>query len=1378
MKKTNFTFLIQHFKSTLLLLLLVGFSTSTDVLGQCTLVCGGTINVGLDGSQDNCSATLLAADLLKGEEETCPNPQGGSFEVHILDHHGNFINDKGLITFDLVGQTVQYKVIEVGAPGSQPNACWGYAVIEDKQAPTLICEDPDESFYCYDLVEFVPQLEYDCDAANIEIRQVGEVVRNNNCLDYGADTLMMIQRTYIAVDASGNESEPCTYTFFVERLPDFGEDPDNPAVDFPDHFLMNSGNPLECDADYAKLPNGNPSPVDIDGKPGTGVPTYETIEETYDLYPNPDQFCNLLIDFEDKVILDDGCVTKIMREWSVIEWSCDSQQRTEIGLQMIEIVDSVGPDLTVPADMTVTTNDHKCGATVFIPDVTVDDNCDNEDYVTLSYAGGFDNDFDGGFVELDTGLNILTFIAYDLCGNSSEETMEVVVEDKTPPVVICDEFTVVSLTTDGVAWVHASTFDDGSYDECKLDRMEVRRMDGDGCDEDEDGIFAEADDFDEYVKFCCSDIGTDVMVVLRVWDKAGNHNECMVTVEVQDKLPPQIVCPPDMTIACGFDFADLSVFGSVQTSEDAVEPIVIADDYLLKWEGGVGELEDGYAVDNCVVSVTVDSSFFLNQCNIGYISRTFTARDAGGRTASCTQYITFENPTPFDLELVEWPRDTLIDGCMDPESGMFHPDNLGYPGFDEDECALLGTSYEDQVFPFNNPNGEACFKILRKWKVIDWCQFEEVETHHETNHGSHGSNFEYETVAWTQVIKVNNSIDPVISGDYDRVSVCTYDQTCTDGFIELNASAVDDCTAELKASYQIDAFNDGSFDISSGTQIGNSISASGTYPIGSHRIVWTFEDLCGNKVSQEQLFDIVNCKAPTPYCINGLAVDLMPMDFDEDGDIDGGMVELWASDFDAGSSHPCGYEVILSFSEDIDSTNRVFTCADEGLQTIRIYATVITPMGEEIQDYCSTTVDIQDNMNACEDGVGGRAAVSGLIATEDNKTLEDVAVELKGSELADAMTGSNGQYAFADMPVGGAYKVIPEKNDDPLNGVSTLDLVLIQRHILGIGELNSPYKLIASDINKDGKVSATDLIELRKLILGFNDNYSSNTSWRFVDKLYNFENTETALQETFNEVYDIAALNNNMIVDFVGVKVGDVNANATTNRFDNPTTRSNRSLDLNISDRSFKAGDRISVDVTVGELQDLIGMQATITIDPTIAVIEGIQGQGMDMTASNFNLNDEAMVTISWNNPDGVRFNDGDVAFTLELSANAAGSIAQALNIVNNPLTAEAYDANQEVLSLDLNILSDEGGEFQLLQNTPNPFTDVTQIGFVLPQDMNVTINVFDVTGKSIKVIRNNFNAGKNTVSLSKHELNTTGVVYYTLQAGNYTATKKMVILQ
>src|SRR5205085_7029969 len=101
-------------------------------------------------------------------------------------------------------------------------------------------------------------------------------------------------------------------------------------------------------------------------------------------------------------------------------------------------------------------------------------------------------------------------------------------------------------------------------------------------------------------------------------------------------------------------------------------------------------------------------------------------------------------------------------------------------------------------------------------------------------------------------------------------------------------------------------------------------------------------------------------------------------------------------------------------------------------------------------------------------------------------------------------TNSDGKFIFSNVPVPAQYTISAERNDAPRNGVSTLDLVQIQKHLLGIQLLSSPYDLIAADANNSQTVSAIDLVELRKLILGIYTELPNNKSWRFVDKSFQF----------------------------------------------------------------------------------------------------------------------------------------------------------------------------------------------------------------------------------------------------------------------------------
>ena len=99
----------------------------------------------------------------------------------------------------------------------------------------------------------------------------------------------------------------------------------------------------------------------------------------------------------------------------------------------------------------------------------------------------------------------------------------------------------------------------------------------------------------------------------------------------------------------------------------------------------------------------------------------------------------------------------------------------------------------------------------------------------------------------------------------------------------------------------------------------------------------------------------------------------MPIDTDNDGIPDEGMLEIWATDFDAGRFHVCGYDITLSFSADPDDQSVTYTCADLGQQVVEIWAT--DENGN--QDYVITYIIIQDNNDACD---GTTVTNGGVIA--------------------------------------------------------------------------------------------------------------------------------------------------------------------------------------------------------------------------------------------------------------------------------------------------------------------------------------------------------------------------------------------------------------
>ncbi len=119
------------------------------------------------------------------------------------------------------------------------------------------------------------------------------------------------------------------------------------------------------------------------------------------------------------------------------------------------------------------------------------------------------------------------------------------------------------------------------------------------------------------------------------------------------------------------------------------------------------------------------------------------------------------------------------------------------------------------------------------------------------------------------------------------------------------------------------------------------------------------------------------------------------------------------------------------------------------------------------------------------------------------------------------------------------YTISLYNNDNVLNGVSTLDHVMISRHIQGIEPFNSVAQLIAADINRDNSITAADLVELEKVILGEQPTFTNNTSWRFFDASADLD---LSAPETLIEEIQIQDLQTDLVgLDWLAIKIGDVN---------------------------------------------------------------------------------------------------------------------------------------------------------------------------------------------------------------------------------------------
>lgn len=1359
------------------------------------LACNDQVQVSLD---ENCEAEIIPDMILEG---TYTQPWS-QFTVRISNVIGNIVNKPGF-------HSVTITDIVTG------NNCWGNILVEDKYPPQIeVCpceegnDDPDCRFLCTDLDGI---LNGDID---VPFPVVFENCTNytynpsNKVYDYGCDGKVLV-RSYIFTDGYGNKSETCESFIYFDPVELDDVTPPTPLVQ------------LTCGA--------KTSPLDIFNyfKPLIGE-----VAARRNAYPtvngqiiNQNGPCTLAAAKTDSEILACGptCTDskKIIRTWTVLDW-CSGEVGTF--LQIIKATD-ITPPVIVAKDLTVSTDPWACTANIVFPaPISLTDNCSGN--LTYKVDGPlgvqivFQNNIQK-WVALDVPKGTYNFYykGYDCCENVGIDTVRITVADLMSPVAISKEFVVVSLTNGGdgkgIAKIFPQSIDNGSHDACSAVKLEIRR-DTDNCNvpgndtynDDGHSFDGNSDpnhpDYDpdkgNSVKFCCADLtGVEngvqfgiVKVWLRVWDDADmngiygtagdNYNETWSHVRVEDKLPPALHCPNDITIECYQNAEDLDLTGRATAFNTCGSAEV---DYT-----------DNGSVNSCGNGTIIRRWFIKSQPNI-----------------FCTQRI-YVKPTPSGQVYITWPQDITTD-CknlpLDPK-----------PIYSGGPCNLLGHALESDTFLVEDG---ACMKILNRFTVIDWCIY-------DINGTSNVGKWTY-----TQVIKVIDNTAPVITCTDKMFEVNDNGDVDNDGnkcelkSLTLTKSAEDngDCASKwLKWIVLVDLYGDGvtdyeysSFLPSGDANLNNDtngngikdryLSASGsgenisiTIPddiqgsMNNHKVLWKVFDGCGNNSSCQENIMVVDKKKPTPYCLS-LSTALM---------ISGG-VELWARDFDKGSFDNCTRSQDLLFTFDqarpvssklhlehyfkgngLDATlaefnageaqrwlpsskssSLIFNCDD-----LPEAAVEMTVWDEKLNfDYCTVTLTLLDNQGAC--GGNLSASISGNIKVED-KGLNRATIHLSGAGntiVKEVNSDNGGKYNFGYNPMYIDYEVSGHKNDDVVNGLSTLDLVMIQRHILNVAKFTTAEQIIAADVNNDKKVSSADLVELRKVILGAKSKFDFNTSWRFLDAKTPIANFNSPWP--LDEKIDIDQLSSPMNdQNFNAIKIGDVNRNAVTNLTNNTAeNRSGKVSTFIVDEQQVTTGNIYKLNLNLRD-QDVIGLQSAILTEGLEIISIEFDGNTEE---SFYNLKSNDLAFISWNSADN---KTALRTITLNVKAVKNGLVSNMIAINETGLQSSAIIGEsleeQSIQVVFRTLQSDVVKEFELYQNEPNPFKESTSISFNLPQAQEAQLSIFDVNGKLLYTDKKFFNKGKNSFTVNTLNLGLTGVMYYQVESGEFTATKAMINLK
>lgn len=541
----------------------------------------------------------------------------------------------------------------------------------------------------------------------------------------------------------------------------------------------------------------------------------------------------------------------------------------------------------------------------------------------------------------------------------------------------------------------------------------------------------------------------------------------------------------------------------------------------------------------------------------------------------------------------------------------------------------------------------------------------------------------------------------------------------------------------LSYSYKLDLDNNGSIDVQAGDD-----TLSTTLPKGTHRLHWRATDNCGKVASCSYTVTVKDCQPPNMLCINGLTQPLSLPDC---------AVAFSASQFILALSDNCtpSDQIQIGIREEGSGTgfptaNSIsFDKCKAGLHSLEVWS----KDGAGLTNICHSYVIVQQSGPDCQCITDGDLRLSGCVHTHNSQKINDFRISGQVESVGStppaiskkiSAFGSDSCFnllAAAQLPVGQSYRVrlFGEKNTAPLNGVSTYDLVLISKHILGLEQLPTIYHALAADANRSHSVTTFDIVEIRKLILGIYDTLPAAKSWRFVRPIPNptaytvLEVAQDTFQTTLPPLQDDVTLPN---LNFIAIKTGDVNNSAYPGFTSAPEDRDDAPpLHLLADDPVLEPGTMLTLPLHLATSATLSGWQIALVADPARLRIEGVDGLSDD----SYFISPDGHLRALWHDATARDFQQGHTLFSLKIRVLQKTALSESLMLQAEHLRPEAYGPAGKRQPLSLFFQKNEAAaQAQFFPPSPNPTSGEAAFGALLHEPAAVRLDVWDAAGRLV----------------------------------------------
>ena len=369
-----------------------------------------------------------------------------------------------------------------------------------------------------------------------------------------------------------------------------------------------------------------------------------------------------------------------------------------------------------------------------------------------------------------------------------------------------------------------------------------------------------------------------------------------------------------------------------------------------------------------------------------------------------------------------------------------------------------------------------------------------------------------------------------------------------------------------------------------------------------------------------------------------------------------------------------------------------------------------------------------------------------------------------GTTIADSL----GKYAFSAN--GGSYAVHLTKNNDKVkaNGVSVIDLLQIQSHLLNKVKLNSPYKLIAADVNNSGTITTLDILTMKRLIMGLDTTFPGNRLWAFVDSAYRFPDSTKPFP--YKDSIMVNNLTSNQVINsFIGLKLGDVNYDWDASK-QRTTRQVVKPLELFYQPVTSREAATIRIPIRVNNFKELMGLQYTLNFNPSQLSFLSVENNRLGIEYAT-NHSAEGTLSFLWSDDQLQAKTLADSSLLLELVFAKTGGNQQmidAISLSSDITPIEAWDANNVQHTI---IMNASKAAMETMVNTeawsiaPNPAHDVVKLSFDLQQSKAITLQLTNSAGKVVMQQKLVIAKGSSTTSIDLQAKTKLPVGIYTLKA-------------